>query len=60
VTALGVWAVIVVGLGCWRLIYAWCLEAYFLFFFQYMRLLLLILAVPLSAELLDFAFEKVN
>jgi hypothetical protein len=50
----GLWVVVVLAVGYWRMFYAWRLGAAFLFFFQYIPVLSLILAVVLSSELLYF------
>ena len=43
----GMWLVVAVALGYWRMFYAWRWGAAIVFFFQYMPLLVLILAVIL-------------
>jgi len=48
----GMWLVVAVALGYWRMFYAWRWGAAIVFFFQYMPLLVLILAVILLSEFL--------
>jgi hypothetical protein len=50
----GMWLVFAAALGYWRMIYAWRWGAVFIFFFQYMPVLVLILAVILLSEFLYF------
>jgi hypothetical protein len=46
------WLVVAFALGYWRMFYAWRWGAAFIFFLQYMPVLVLILAVILLSEFL--------
>ena len=48
----GMWLVVAVALGYWRMFYAWRWGAAFIFFLQYMPVLVLSLAVILLSEFL--------
>jgi hypothetical protein len=48
----GMWLIVAVALGYWRMFYAWRWGGAFIFFFQYIPVLVLILVIILLSEFL--------